>query len=648
MSTTVTAPPRPTPMPTPAHYYPVHVWADAQPDASRWLWLVKWLLLIPHLRRAGVALDRVRGDQRGRLRRDPGHRPLPARDVRLQRRRLRWSWRVAYYGYGALGTDRYPPFTLADVPDYPAHLEVDYPEHLSRGLVLVKWWLLALPHYLVVGILVGGGGSWCVANDDSAAGRAWAAAWSALLVLVGARRAAGHRALPAVALRPGPGPEPVGAEGHRLRRADDRRLSAVPPRPGAERAGRRPGPPEQRVGPGSPVDPRGRDRQVVAPSATASGAGWTAGRVVSVVAGSVLGLTALGMVTGGVALLVADTAMRDGSGYLSSAERQVSSSGYAVVAPSMRIHTSRGASMVPRRMMGDVRLRATAPAQGRCSSASPPSSDVDRYLGDVARTVPDSDWAGGREDHRDRTRRPADGPGRSGMRPWWAPAPRSSAGLRRSGDWAVVLMNADGCRRRQCPGECRRSAALDGQARRWRAVRWRDHPGRLRPAGRRSRSTGEPTDIAISPGSAPPPTPVPTATRQEAPMTSSTQPTTYEIESVTLHEQPALVVRKTVTQSGARRLHRRCVTRVSDVARSDGIPVWAAVRALARRPDGTFTVEAGFPVAGMVLRTGRRQGHAPPRWAGAADHPPRQLRRGTERPRGLAGARSRARPRTRR
>jgi hypothetical protein len=64
---------------------------------------------------------------------------------------LRWNWRVGFYVYAALGTDRYPPFSLGSI-EYPAALDIAYPGKLSRGLVLVKW-LLAVPHLIIVGLI---------------------------------------------------------------------------------------------------------------------------------------------------------------------------------------------------------------------------------------------------------------------------------------------------------------------------------------------------------------------------------------------------------------------------------------------------------------------------------------------------------------
>jgi Domain of unknown function (DUF4389) len=137
--------------------YPVQVEGELEPGLSRWLWLVKWLLLIPHivilafLWAALVVVTIVAFFAILFTERYP--RSLFGFSLGV----LRWTWRVSWYGYGGLATDRYPPFTLQDVADYPARLQVPYPERLSRGLVLVKWWLLAIPHYLVVGVFLGGG-----------------------------------------------------------------------------------------------------------------------------------------------------------------------------------------------------------------------------------------------------------------------------------------------------------------------------------------------------------------------------------------------------------------------------------------------------------------------------------------------------------
>ncbi|MET3919562.1 DUF4389 domain-containing protein [Arthrobacter sp. UYEF20] len=146
--------------------YPARLNGVLDPDLSRWLWLVKWFLAIPHfiilffLWFAFIVVTIAAWFAILFTGRYP--RSLFNFSVGV----IRWNWRVSFYAYGALGTDRYPPFTLART-DYPADFDVDYPEGLSRGLVLVKSWLLAIPHLLIIGVLTGAARTWVVRDGES-------------------------------------------------------------------------------------------------------------------------------------------------------------------------------------------------------------------------------------------------------------------------------------------------------------------------------------------------------------------------------------------------------------------------------------------------------------------------------------------------
>ena len=130
--------------------YPISVSVPEPQRLSRWRVLFKWwLFIIPHLVAlallwvvmliatvAALLAVLITG-------RDP--RRLFDFVVGVNR----WGFRVAVYA--ALLRDEYPPFSFS--ASYPAAFEATYPESLSRRLVLVQWWLLAVPHYLLLYLL---------------------------------------------------------------------------------------------------------------------------------------------------------------------------------------------------------------------------------------------------------------------------------------------------------------------------------------------------------------------------------------------------------------------------------------------------------------------------------------------------------------
>jgi uncharacterized protein DUF4389 len=461
--------------------YPVRVDASLDAPLSRWLWLVKWVLVIPHyvvlafLWLAFAVLSVVAFFAILFTGRYP--RGIFGFNVGV----LRWTWRVQYYAIHGFGTDHYPPFTLAEDPSYPAHLEIEYPQHLSRGLVLVKWWLLAIPHYIVVGLFTGSGVwfAWQFGRTEANWGGFGLIGLLALIAAVilmvtgdyprqifdfvlGMNRwvlrvaayaglmtdkyppfrldMGGHDpgSVLAVPPAPPPPPAPAGASPSGMTSFGVAPGATIPWQPEHPTpAGPPPGQGPAAAGPSGP--PPGQGPAAAGPS------GWTAGRVVAVVIGALLVLCSIGLLGGGAGATWATTAHRHG-GYVDLGTQTYRTTGHALASPQIELYTNSAGLDVAQSLFGKVRLNVTATDGTPVFAGIARSAAAGSYLSGVAYATVTGMNAG----HPSYTGHPGGPPvvppSRAGI---WAvraagPGTQTLIWPVASGHWTVIAMNASG------------------------------------------------------------------------------------------------------------------------------------------------------------------------------------------------------------
>ncbi|MEV0895438.1 DUF4389 domain-containing protein [Actinoplanes sp. NPDC049802] len=400
--------------------YPLRIEARRDESPSRWLWLVKWLLLLPHYLAllvlwTGLVVLTLVAYLAVLI---TGHYPEPIRAYNVGV--LRWTWRVGYYGYQALGTDSYPPFTLADVPEHPARLRLDEAADPPRWLPLVAW-LFAVPHLIILGAVQGmvrGGdvdGDGVVYVPLSVTGALLLVA--ALALLFTGRYPAGLHDLLA------------GIARWNLRVLGY--LTLITPRY----------PPLRLDQGGSEPDPVAPPPVTAVPPRASS----AAGPVIALIAGVLLLAPATGLTFGGGALLALE-AGKDRAGYVSSPEVRLASDTAAITAERLVIT---GADTWVRETtdFGGLTVTASAPSGRPLFIGIGPQSDVDAWLAGTGHdrlTGLDDDQA-----RYDRTGGPIRAVGPPGTQDFWVARAAGAGELTLNwevtdGEYAVVIANAGG------------------------------------------------------------------------------------------------------------------------------------------------------------------------------------------------------------
>jgi hypothetical protein len=188
--------------------------------------------------------------------------------------------------------------------------------------------------------------------------------------------------------------------------------------------------------PGGPPSGRGPG-----PEGPPRASGWTTGRIASAVIGAVLALCSLGLLGAGGGAVWADTAQRHG-GYVDLGTASYATAGRALVSGTVRVQGGWGWL---RPLIGQVRIRATTTGQAAGVFAGvAPAGAARRYLSGVAYTTVTGYNGHGQQVGHPGSRMPPS-PGSTPM--WTAQAFGSpTAALMwtmRTGDWTVIVMNAD-------------------------------------------------------------------------------------------------------------------------------------------------------------------------------------------------------------
>lgn len=180
-----------------------------------------------------------------------------------------------------------------------------------------------------------------------------------------------------------------------------------------------------------------------APSAPVRPPGWTAGRVVSLVTGCVLGLVSLGLLAaGGLATWETNT-QRDAAGYLSASAHTIATSGYVITSDEV----GELVNQVPAGVLGTTRVRATAtnPTTGVFIGIGPKAA-VDSYLSGVNRRVITGWFPFATRDDQGTAAAPRTGPLDAGI--WTAhvagPGTQTLNWRPAAGSWTVVVMRPNG------------------------------------------------------------------------------------------------------------------------------------------------------------------------------------------------------------